>query len=222
MDLHKKISQFERDFVAVKEHFPLLSYNWNKKNKAWIISGELDICDVKGDYWNTFNIAMLVPETYPNCVPLILERSEITPRDIDWHISKEGLCCVDAENNLIVMSRIGIKLKDFIANKVYPFFANQLYKLQEHKYAGDEYEHYTDGVIQYYLEDLKIPTANNIIFFLEMILNKTDLTRNRLCPCNSGKKIKNCHEKAIETIKSIGRVKITNDLKKIRKKLNNT
>lgn len=220
MDLAKKNSQFDRDFVAVKECFPKLSYGWNKEHKTWVISGELDICDVKGNYWNTFNIAILVSETYPNCVPLVLERSEIIPRDIDWHVSKDGQCCVDAENALLAMSRRGINISNFIAEKAYPFFANQLYKLQENKYAGEEYKHHTDGVIQYYLEELKIPSSDHIIFFLEMILNKADLTRNRMCPCNSGEKIKNCHEKEIETIKSIGREKLTNDLKKIKKKLN--
>jgi hypothetical protein len=217
MDLMKKISPFERDFPIVKEYFPLLSYNWSQKSKFWIISGELDICDVKGDYWNTFDIAIVVPKGYPNCVPEVFERSEISPREIDWHISKEGACCVDVDNNLLVMSRTGINIKDFISQKVYPYFANQLYKLQEHKYAGEEYGHHTDGIIQYYVEELKIPTADDIIIFIEMILNKSDLTRNRLCPCKSGKKIKICHELTIETIKSIGRTKITDDLKKLEK-----
>ncbi|WP_284650740.1 hypothetical protein [Flavobacterium terrisoli] len=219
MDLAKKISQFERDFIQVKESFPKLVYGWIKKDKLWVISGELDICDVKGDYWNTFNIGILVSETYPYCVPVVFERSEITPRDIDWHISKEGICCVDSDNKLLAMSRLGINIKDFIAEKVYTYFANQLFKLEEKVYAGAEYKHHIDGVIQYYLEDLRIPTVENILVFLEMILNKADLTRNRMCPCSSGEKIKNCHEKEIETIKSLGREKITSNLKKIRDNL---
>ncbi|KFF16937.1 hypothetical protein [Flavobacterium hydatis] len=219
MDLGKKCSLFERDFGEVKESFPKLSYGRNRKNKIWIISGELDICDVKGNYWNTFDIKMIVPESYPYCVPIVLEISEIIPRNIDWHISENGICCLDFDNNLILLSRHGINLRDFITKKIYPFFANQLYKLQVDKYAGEEYKHYIEGLIQYYIEDLKIPTIENIVVFLEQILNKKDLTRNRLCPCKSGEKIKNCHEKIIETIKTIGREKISSDLAKIKKKL---
>ncbi len=220
MDLAKKNSQFERDFTQVRDSFPKLVYSWNKKHKFWVISGELDICDVKGVYWNSFNIGILVYETYPYCVPVVFERSEITPRDIDWHISKEGICCLDSENKLLAMSRFGINIKDFIAEKIYPYFANQLFKLEENVYAGAEYRHFTDGVIQYYLEDLKIPSPDNILIFLEMILNHKDLTRNRMCPCNGGKKIKNCHQKQIETIKSIGREKIIKDFQSISRSLN--
>ena len=55
-----------------------------------------------------------------------------------------------------------------------------------------------------------------IIFFIEIIIKNNDLTRNRLCPCNSGKKIKKCHEKSIELIKTLGKVKILDDLKKLK------
>lgn len=215
MDLKKKNSLFERDFVVAKDYFPLLNYSWSKDHKMWIISGKLDICDVKGDYWNTFDIAIIVSESYPYCVPQVIEKSKLIPRDDDWHISKDGICCLDMDNALIAMSRLGINIKDFITNKIYPYFANQLYKLEEKQYAGEEYKHYTAGLIQYYLEELKVPTENNIVVFLSMILSKADLTRNKLCPCSSGKKIKNCHGKAIEVIKSFGRDKIVNDYKKI-------
>lgn len=219
MDLIKKNSLFERDFVAVKDYFPRLNYSWSKDHKVWIVLGELDICDVKGDYWNTFDIAIIVPESYPYCVPQLIEKSKLIPRDIDWHISDDGICCLDVDNALIAKSRLGINIKDFIAEKVYPFFANQLYKMEEEHYAGGEYKHLTPGVIQYYLEELKIPTESNIVVFLKMILSKADLTRNKLCPCCSGRKIKHCHEKAIETIKSLGREKIASDLKKISESL---
>lgn len=37
-----------------------------------------------------------------------------------------------------------------MVNKIYSYFANQLYKLQNHKYAGKEYLHNVEGVIQFY------------------------------------------------------------------------
>ncbi|HLN94272.1 MAG TPA: SEC-C domain-containing protein, partial [Flavobacterium sp.] len=52
---------------------------------------------------------------------------------------------------------------------------------------------------------------------LEAVLSNADLTRNKLCPCGSGVKIKKCHESAIEIIKCLGREKITSDLLGIRK-----
>ncbi|SDD80551.1 SEC-C motif-containing protein [Algoriphagus faecimaris] len=202
-----KKSKFEKDFVAVEEFFPKLSYFWNSKSKHWIVKGELDICDAEGDYWETFHIIIGIPQSYPHCVPIVIEKSELIPRDIDWHISKEGACCIDIEHNLIAMSRKGINIDSFIREKVYPYFANQLFKLSEKEYAGKEYKHHFDGIIQYYIEDLNLVSIDTTIHFLERILLKSFIGRNNKCPCGSGKKIKNCHLDEINTIKSIGRKK---------------
>lgn len=213
-------SSFERDFIIAKERFPKLQYRWCTKIKTWVIVGELDICDMAGSYWNTFRIAMLVPSSYPYCVPIVIERSDIVPRDIDWHISPEGECCVDAEHSLLAMSKMGINLGDFIAEKVYSYFANQVHKLESQEYAGAEYAHHTAGIIQYYIEELNIPSAEAILKTLKQIFNKQSLGRNDRCPCGSSLKLKNCHKKDIQTIKSFGKVKIQEDIKDIDKYLN--
>ena len=117
------------------------------------------------------------------------------------------------------MSRKGIKINSFIREKVYPYFANQLYKLSEEKYAGKEYSHHLDGIIQYYIEDLNLISPEIIIHFLERILSNSLIGRNKKCPCGSGKKIKDCHLDEIDTIKSIGKKKIEKDLESIKSKV---
>lgn len=215
MTLNKNKSAFERDFIAVKERFPKLNYGWNAEIKMWVITGDLDICDTKGAYWNTFQITILVSRGYPFCIPIVAERSNLIPRDIDWHISPEGICCLDAEHSLITLSKKGIYLANFIAEKVYSFFANQIHKLESKAYAGTEYAHHTAGVIQYYLEELKMPSVEATLQTLIHIFNKQGLGRNDKCPCASGLKLKFCHEKAIEIIKSFGPVKIKKDVENI-------
>lgn len=207
---------FERDFIAVEERFPKLRYSWSAKYKIWVIAGELDICDTEGIYWNTFNIAIGVPQSYPYCVPVLVERSEIILRDIDWHISPEGICCVDISHNLIVMSKLGIDICSYISGKVYPYFANQVYKMTEKKYAGKEYAHHFTGVIQYYLEEHHLSNEKAIISLLERITKKSFIGRNDRCPCGSGKKVKQCHQQSIETIKTLGMEKVKSDLENIR------
>lgn len=207
-----KKSKFEKDFKAVEEFFPKLTFSWNPKSKHWIITGDLDICDTEGNYWNTFNISIFVPQNYPHCVPIVKENSSIIERNIDWHISQEGFCCVDIEHNLIIMSRKGININSFIRDKVYTFFANQLYKISEKKYAGKEYPHHLDGIIQYYIEDLNLISEEITIRFLERILSKSFVGRNHKCPCGSEKKIKECHLTSIEAIRSIGKTRIEKDL----------
>lgn len=208
-------SLFERDFLAVEERFPKLKYSWNSKFRTWVIVGELDICDTEGVYWNTFNIAIAVPQNYPYCIPVLVEKSEIIPRDIDWHISPEGVCCVDMSHNLLAMSKRGIHICSFISDKVYTYFANQLYKMIEEKYAGKEYAHYFDGVIQYYIEEHNLPEKNAIVSLLQRITTKSFIGRNDKCPCGSEKKIKHCHQNSIDILKTLGSKRLLSDLENI-------
>lgn len=156
-------SLFEHDFIQVRDHFPNLTYKWNAEYKTWRVVGELDICDTEGVYWNTFGIVLLVPESYPYCIPVLIEKNKIIPREIDWHVSPEDICCMDIEHNLIILSKKGINLTSFITEKVYSFLANQLYKLEKQCYAGAEYGHHLQGVMQYYKEELDLTSLDIMV-----------------------------------------------------------
>ena len=87
-----KTSQFRKDFSIANGLYPKLKSGWSAEHKMWIIKGDLDICDSEGEFWDTFNIAILVPKGYPYIIPVVVEVSKLIPRDIDWHISSEGVC----------------------------------------------------------------------------------------------------------------------------------
>ena len=213
-------SKFEKDFLKVGEFFPKLSYFWNSKSRLWIIKGDIDICDTEGEYWETYNIIIGIPENYPHCVPIVLEKSDLIPRNIDWHISKEGVCCIDIGHNLIAMSKRGINIFSFIREKIYPYLANQVYKIERKVYAGKEYLHHFDGVIQYYMEEHNLSTIDSIISILDRIVLNNKIGRNENCPCGSGEKTKDCHLESIYELKSIGKEKLKEDLKLLKEKLN--
>ena len=210
---------FDKDFEEVAGKFPKLSYTFSKKADHWIITGEIDICDVLGVYWGTFEMKIFTPSSYPYCIPITQELSKIIPRAIDWHINDDGICCVDIDHRLIYMSKRGIKMVDFITDKVYPYLANQLYRLQEKKYAGAEYSHHFDGVIQFYQEDLNL-SPQQAIKFLESLLPGNGLGRNDKCLCGSEKKLKNCHLASWEFLKYIDPPKIKFDIFKFKDYLN--
>lgn len=211
-----KNKQFEMDYQLTSERFPKLkNYFWSEELKVWIIDGELDICDTAGEYWDTFVIRIIVPNTYPYCVPLVIEKSEKIPREADRHISKEGICCLDIEHRLLKMSRRGIRLVDFMTDKVYPYFANQLYFEQEQKYSSGEYGHGFEGVKQLYKE-IGIVTVEEAIMILEHILHAKELERNKVCFCGKGK-YKKCHLEKVNFLKSVGKTQLERDLADFKK-----
>jgi hypothetical protein len=164
----KPAGTFEKDFRLAQDIFPKLRYEWLEKYKLWLISGELDICS-QGDYWGTFKINITVSKSYPYCIPLVKEVSTIIPRIEERHISKDGICCLDIDHNLIFMSKKGITLINFIKDIVYPFFANQLFYDQNGEYARGEFKHHFEGIKQFYAEELDIKTKELAIAILESV-----------------------------------------------------
>lgn len=60
-----------------------------------------------------------------------------------------------------------------------------------------------------------MPSAEAALQTLTQILNKEHFGRNDKCCCGSGLKLKFCHDKAVEIIKSFGPLKIKRDIENI-------
>lgn len=204
------------DIKKVTDRFPKLKSRWNGQHEVWILEGDLDICDTGGVYWETFNVIILLDKKYPYSVPLVIEKSEKIPREEGRHISKSGVCCLDIEHRLLYMAQRGITILDFITEKVYPFFANQLYFEDKGCYAGDEYSHRFQGVQQFYSEELNIVNAEQAILFIEAIVTRKLPRRNQLCPCNSKLKFKKCHQTSVEFLIQVGVDQLKKDLTEFR------
>ncbi|WP_372935028.1 hypothetical protein [Mariniphaga sediminis] len=200
------ISKFERDFERATHIFPKLKYRKVSKANMWVVSGEIDICDKVGCFWETFSVAIYVPISYPYCKPTVREISNIIPRSENWHINDNGECCVDIEHNLLIYKKRGFNILDFIKNKVYPYFANQVFKEKSGEYAAGEYQHYFDGIRQFYREKLNIKSD----ILQKLITNKLP-SRNELCICGK-KKYKYCHLKSIEFLRSLPLERLKKDM----------
>lgn len=203
----------QRDFELAQAMFPKLKGHWDHECSSWIIKGELDVFDDNGVYWDSFKIALVVPEGYPYCVPVVMELSNKIPRQIDWHINQEGVCCVGMDHRLLWQAKRGIDLAGFIQNEIYPYFVNQLYKLATGRYASGEYEHDFAGVRQFYTEDLELIDTNLVISILKGILRNEIPGRNAPCFCKN-QKFKRCvaHYQSVNFLASIERDRLKKDL----------
>lgn len=206
------MASFEKDFAGIQDFYPKLNSRRSDEPKGWIVSGELDICDQDGTYWDTFDIGIFIPAGYPYAVPTTMERSQLIPREIDWHISPKGVCCLDIDHNLLLAARKGLLLSDYLKNKVYPYFANQLHKRHKGTYAGEEYAHHFEGVIQFYREKLLLASTEQALSFINLVIGHHKPGRNARCPCGSGKKLKHCHQETLDILKDIGPAALKDDL----------
>lgn len=201
-----------KHLLEVEESFPKLHFKWSDDLKSAILHGDLDICDKKGAYWDTFNIMVVVGSKYPFSVPVLIERSEKIPREDSRHISKEGVCCIDMDHKLLHEVRKGININEFLKNRVYPFFSNQLFFEENEEYANGEWDHQFDGIKQFYSTELNLKDPKLIIDVLTKILTNNLPARNDKCICGSTKH-KLCHHmNSIEFLKQLPKRRLTKDL----------
>jgi hypothetical protein len=203
---------FYKQFVLVERMFPKLKYSWSTSIKSFLISGDLDICDVYGNYWDTFNICLVVGDAFPYSVPILVERSKKIPRLESRHISEEGICCMDMEHKLLKRARRGLNIAEFIKEQVYPYFANQLYYQKEKKFANSEWDHNFKGVVQFYAEELGLTDPELIVMFLTKLLSKSLPERNAPCVCKVVKYKKCKHYDSMNFLSDLPRARLEKDL----------
>jgi len=200
-----------QDIAQMKEFFPKLLL-MNNDGKAPSFRGELDICDMAGEYWDTFKMKIAAPVNYPYGVPLLQELDGKIDRIADRHISPNGFCCVAIDHILLNHAAKCLSIMEYVRQYAYPYFANQLYFKQEGHYAAKEYKHAFDGVKQFYHESLNIRDTKSAMDILTgIIINKLP-SRNQVCLCGSNKKFKDCHLKTVEFLNRLGKKQLEEDL----------
>ena len=115
--------RLKKDITAFLDIYNKFEYDERPKMKASLVKGEIDICDVKGNYWDSFDIEIYINKNeYPFCIPLVIEKSKKIERNLNWHINDEGVCCLDIEHQLEFLAIRGINIMSFFQEKIYPFF----------------------------------------------------------------------------------------------------
>ncbi len=204
-----------KEFLQVKNKFPKLKIGELNINSPIIIFGEIDICDSSGEYWETFEIKIILDQGYPYSVPLVYETSNLIKREDKRHIEIDGKCCLDIPYILVKLAKKGIVLHEFIEQKVYAFFANQIFYSEKSYFLNGEYEHEEWGIYQFYTELLGSSDIDLFIQFLEAL--KKGVGRNDQCPCGSTGKMKYCHAEASKFLKSLGARVLNSDLEQFKK-----
>ncbi|MCC6181897.1 MAG: SEC-C domain-containing protein [Bacteroidia bacterium] len=213
----KTIKQvLDKDIVATLESYPELQLIANNK-----LNGKFTIKDNEGVIQGEFDIGIIIPSKYPNEFPKLYELSKKIPRDIDRHIDKNGLACVEIEQNISIESKKGITIKHFIEKYVHRYFCWQL-RYDAKDFEGlEEWAHYDKGTIQFYKEKLALDDLNIIALILKSLIENTLPGRNEMCLCPSGIKYKLCHERLVDEIQTLGKMQFEKDLKVILDTLKN-
>jgi hypothetical protein len=181
------------------------------------LKGILDIKDASNEVVGSFSIEIRFRTEFPYRFPILYEVGEAIPNIADRHKYPDGKCCITVRPDEILKCKDGISVLSFIEKYAIPYFANQIYFLQNGKYLNGEYSHGNNGFIEFYNDFFKTTNRDKWREDVEKVSSgKTiKMDRNKPCFCGSGQKFKNCHDKIYYNISRLGINQIMSDFKNI-------
>jgi len=142
-----------------------------------------------------YGIVLVLPRNYPKLSPVMYCNDPKLPVDnIDRHILKYGRACLVVQAEISKRWPPGSKIVDFIDNLVAPFLAWQAYyDAYQKPPPWGERSHNGLGILEFYAELLDRPVDSFIEDFMLLLARKNRPKGHEPCPCNSGRKLRNCH-----------------------------
>jgi hypothetical protein len=181
----------DRQFVDLRKKY---QYLYKRNDQALtIIDGTIlfDYCNIKDRYEIEINIS----NDYPKTIPLVCETKGKIPKD--WHHNGKYFC-LETPFRVWEIFRKQETLLNFVDNLVVPYLASYSY----FKNTGDsskEHSHGARGVLDDYKKYFNIKD-DLLAFKLLRVLAEGDYRGHISCPCGSGKNLRKCHGKCIQTI----------------------
>jgi len=163
---------------------------------GWLVAGSIDVIDDEGGYWDTYDVQIIIPDTYPIELPEVMEVGGKIKQSPDWH--NTIYCCLTTKAIMFAEMRGEVTLEKWLTNYVHKYLGNHVLKLKTGDYASGEFEHGTDGIIHGYKVLFNTDSTIEVQQILKALCGKSTLSKNRICFCGSGKKIKRCFDIAVE------------------------
>ena len=150
-----------------------------------------------------YKIAVIFPEKYPRQIPiLVCDDPKLPIGDIDRHIMSDGSCCLGVHADINTRWVAEPNITSFLNNFAAPFLAWQAY-YDEYKRAPPwgERSHAGEGILEFYTELLGVRAESTVLGFIHLLARKNTPKGHELCPCNSGKRLRNCHRELIYAVR---------------------
>jgi ubiquitin-protein ligase len=145
-----------------------------------------------------YSVALRLPDDYPKYPPVMYCNDPKLPTNIDRHILKNGQACLGVTTEVRRNWSAGPNMVSFLDEFVAPFLAWQVYfDANGYPPAWGQRSHDKKGVLEFYAEILDLEVDANIVDFMRLLARKNIPGGHEMCPCESGRRLRNCHKDAV-------------------------
>jgi hypothetical protein len=192
---------FERDPAAYAALESLLHARYPTLH-AFIENGE---CRVRGTYaaidGDRYAVEIAVPANYPCSLPDVWETGGRIPREIDRHVfPASGALCLGVPLALWIAMKGDFSVDRVLDGPVRSFLIGNSLVEEGAPWPHGDRSHGAAGILEHFGE--LVGTADpTVVGSLLVDLLKHKVRGHWLCPCGSGRIIRKCHRKAVETLR---------------------
>lgn len=189
----------QKTLDEMSSRFPRLRPAWCDGKLEF--AGWLTFADQKGEL-GSFHVRIAIPDQYPDTLPLVFETSKRIPRIIRRHIYPDGECCLGTELDLWVSQYGTTSLADYVEDVAVPYFVGQLLVEEGSPWPHGERAHGRDGIWQSLLDLMQAHSRGEALQILRLLENPKPPGQS-LCPCGSGKRLRECCSIKIRKLQEI-------------------
>lgn len=175
----------------MKKKYPSLEYV--QRDNECIFVGELVLNHVYNDVRMTgkFDIEIVVPRDFPLALPTVKEQTNCID-DSYTHRYSNGYLCLASNLELKMHISKNHDISIFVDKYVIPYLYTYKYFKEYGIYPYGERLHGMMGDLEY-LKDLFCVDNWKQVFDIIVFIIYSTYRGHLLCPCGSGKRIRNCH-----------------------------
>lgn len=187
---------------SMKRKYPFLEYV--QRDSDCVFIGELVLNHVYDDVRMTgkFDIKIVVPRDFPLALPTVMELSNNID-DTYPHRYPNGCLCLASNLELKMHISKNQDISTFVDKYVIPYFYTYKYFKEYGIYPYGERSHGIMGDLEY-LKDLFCVNNWEQVYDIMMFVIQFAYRGHLLCPCGSGKRIRNCHGEVIRNMIDAG------------------
>ena len=194
--------------IEILSQFLDLQNNYRKLKLEALNSGQyfiIGMLEFEAVYNNisiqdAFEIEIRIESDYPKRLPSVKETGGKIPKE--FHTNHDGFLCLGSSLAIKETFKKNPNLTGFVENVTIPFFYSFCYWEKFKTMPFGELPHGIAGVLWDYKERFSNQNELAVMGFLKILAEKS-YRGHVLCPCESGKRLRDCHGKLLLAMQSI-------------------
>ena len=143
---------------------------------------------------DTYQLEFIIPDTFPDELPLVTETGGRIPRDGKHHVNPgDNTLCLGSPLRLFFLIREDRTLITFVEKCLVPYLYAISHKL---RFGGEflfgELAHGNEGIITDYMNLFGLVGREQVLDTLKILGKRKRIANKRPCPCGCGKRLGAC------------------------------